>query len=100
MVRHAVQQRTQNFFLRAARMYGSHAAQQICRPSARAIMRDPSIGRTLRQFLENSAHQFFTDLRQVPLQNLRDHTLDDVSDFVGACHEFLGNSLANSPANP
>jgi hypothetical protein len=103
MLRNAVEQRAQNFFLRAARMNRSYAAQQICRPCARGIMRASNVGRALRQCFENSAHQFFTDLRKVPLQNLRDHTFDDVSDFVRACHEFsvtLGKALASSPANP
>jgi hypothetical protein len=83
-------------------MNGGHTAQQICRPRACAIMR-ACFGRALRQFFENSTHQFLTDLRKVSLQNLRNHTLDDVPNLVRACHEFsvtLGKALANSPANP
>ena len=54
MLRNAVEQRAQNFFLRTARMYGSYAAQQICRPGARAIVR-ARVGRALRQVRELGA---------------------------------------------
>src|SRR5882762_2438433 len=85
MVRDAVEQCTQNFFLGGARVNGGNSTQKIGGGRACGV-RCSRGAQLLWQFLENTAHQFLTQLREMSLQHLGYDTLDNVLDFVLVCH--------------
>jgi hypothetical protein len=90
VVHDTFQQGTQNFFLSGAGVDGRNRAQEIGGTGV-ARFRYGGRAQILRQLVENAAHKFLAQLREVSLEYLGYHTLYDRFDFVPVCHVLAVN---------